>query len=145
MSELAAHPQQKKHAAHPLQKKNAPPGWPAHAPLDSADPQSRARTQLGRGPASRGRVLCFAAGAQRVSFVCCGCAASLLTHLLPAASEHPLQKEIQGPRRFFLCCGCASSLTHSLPAARSTHSKKHPQQKKKRRAPAAKKHPQQKM
>ena len=57
---------------------------------------------------------------------CCGCAASSLTHMLPAASEHPLQKDIQGPGRFCFGCGCASSLTHSLPAARSTHSKKAP-------------------
>ena len=54
-------------------------------------------------------------------FFCCGCAASSLTHLLPAASENPLQKGIQGPRRvyffaagaralgervYFFCCGC---------------------------------------
>ena len=65
------------------------------------------------------------------AFFCCGCAASSLTYLLPAASEHPLQKDIQGPGRF-LCCGCASSLTHSLPAARSTHSKTAPTQKQKK-------------
>ena len=73
----------------------------------------------------------FAAGARRV-FFCCGCAASSLTHSLPAASEHPLQKDIQGPRRvYFVAAGArAHSLTHSLPAAR--------------RAPTAKKHTQKK-
>ena len=72
-------------------------------------------------------------------FFCCGFAASSLTHLLPAASEHPRQKDIQGPGRFF-CCGCASSLTHSLtrcPPPAPT-AKKHPQQTtttKKKRVP----------
>ena len=92
-------------------------------------------------------------------FFCCGCAAGSLTHLLPAASEHPLQKGIQGPwcvffaagcarsggARLFFCCGCAarlffccaSSLTHSLAARRpeSTNSKKTHTTKKRTRVP----------
>ena len=108
--------------------------------------------QWGVGRPAGGRVYFFAAGARRV-FFCCGCAAGSLTHLLPAASEHPLQKGIQGPWRvfffaagaralgggrvYFFCCGCAArlffaagarahSLTHSLAARRpeSTNSKK---------------------
>ena len=51
-------------------------------------------------PRDRGCSWFVAAGARRV-FFCCGCAAGSLTHLLPAASEHPLQKGIQGPWRFF--------------------------------------------
>ena len=89
----------------------------------------------GAGAGQPGGAFIFAAGARR-DFFCCGFAASSLTHLLPAASEHPRQKDIQGPGRFF-CCGCASSLTHSLPAAR-THSKKAPtanNNKKKKRVP----------
>ena len=63
-------------------------------------------------------------------FDCCGCAASSLTHLLPAASEHPLQKDNQGPGCFFLMR--VRELTDSRAARRSEH----PQQKK---APTAKK------
>ena len=61
---------------------------------------------------------------------CCGWAVSSLTHLLPAASEHPLQKDIQGPRRDFLLR--MRQLTHSLAAGRPEHpqQKKHPQQNK---------------
>ena len=62
---------------------------------------------------------------------CCGCAASSLTHLPPAAPEHPLQKEIQGPGRVFVFLLRVRSLTHSLAARRpehpqqtSTHNKK---------------------
>ena len=62
--------------------------------------------QWGVGRPAGGCVF-FAAGCCRCAalfFFGCGCAASSLTHLLPAASEHPLQKGIQGPRRvyFFL-------------------------------------------
>ena len=97
----------------------------------------------------RGARLFFCCGCA-ARFFCCGCAAGSLTHLLPAASEHPLQKGIPGPWRVFFCCGCASSggarlffccgcaarlffccgcvssLTHSLAARRpeSTNSKK---------------------
>ena len=102
-------------------------------------------------------------------FFCCGCAAGSLTHLLPAASEHPLQKGIQGPWRvfffaagaralgggrvYFFCCGCAArlffaagarahSLTHSLAARRpeSTNSKK-AHNKKKARVPTLNRNP----
>ena len=61
---------------------------------------------------------------------CCGWAVSSLTHLLPAASEHPLQKDIQGPRRDFLLR--MRQLTRSLAAGRPEHpqQKKHPQQNK---------------
>ena len=75
---------------------------------------------MGRGPASRGPRFLFAAGARRAPFFAAG---ARQVHSL--TSEHPLQKDIQGPGHFF-CCGCASLLTHSPPAARSTHSKKAP-------------------
>ena len=115
--------------------------------------------QWGVGRPAGGRVYFFAAGARRVFFFCCGCAAGSLTHLLPAASEHPLQKGIQGPWRvFFFAAGARAlggrvyffaagarrvyffaagalthSLTHSLPAARrAPTAKKHTQQKKTR-------------
>ena len=131
MSELAVHPQQKKRAAHLQQKNTRPPGWPAHAPLGSARPP-------GAWAGQPGGAFFF--------FFGCGCAASLLTHSLPT-SEHPLQKEIQGPRLvFFFAAGArAHSFTRCLQPGAAT-AKKHPQQKK-RHAPAAKKtgaHPQQK-
>ena len=58
----------------------------------------------------------------------------VIIRVTPAASEHPLQKDIQGPRRvyFFAAGARAHSLTHSLPAARrAPTAKKHTQQKKK--------------
>ena len=73
-------------------------------------------------------MFCFDAGARR-DFFCCGCAASSLTHLLPAASEHPLQKDIQGPRRVFFFLR-VRELTHSLPPPGAHTAKRHPQQKK---------------
>ena len=99
------------------------------------------------GRPAGGRDFVFAAGARRVFFFCfcCGCAASSLTQLLLAASEHPLQKDIQCPGRVFVFAAGAlraHSLTRCLPpgapAARKksaprTHSKKkrapHTQQK----------------
>ena len=78
--------------------------------------------QWGVGRPARGRFF-FCCGCAARSFFCCGCAASSLTHLLPAASEHPLQKDIQGPGRVFLLR--VRSLTHSLAARRPEH----PQQK----------------
>ena len=68
----------------------------------------------------------FAAGARRVFLL--RVRASLLTHLLPATSEHPLQKEIQGPRLVFFFA--AGARAHSL---RSTHSKTAPTTKRKTR------------
>ena len=79
--------------------------------------------QWGVGRPARGRFFFFCCGCAARSFFCCGCAASSLTHLLPAASEHPLQKDIQGLGRVFLLR--VRSLTHSLAARRPEH----PQQK----------------
>ena len=82
---------------------------------------------------------CASSGGARLLF-CCGCAARFCfavgarqVHLLPAASEHPLQKDIQGPRRVYSFAAGARAhlLTHSLAARRpeSTNSKKHTNQK----------------
>ena len=70
---------------------------------------------------------------------CCGCAASSLTHLPPAAPEHPLQKEIQGPGRVFVFFA-AGAITHSLtrcPPPRAPTANEHPQQKTKTRVPCS--------
>ena len=67
-------------------------------------------------------VLFFASGALALAF-CCG--------LLPAASEHLLQKDIQGPGR--VCVFAAGTRAHSLtrrPPPGAPTAKKHPQQKK---------------
>ena len=70
----------------------------------------------------------FAAGARRV--FCCRCAASSITHLLSAASEHTLQRDIQGPGRLYFDAGArAHSLTRCPPPGAPTATK-HPQQKK---------------
>ena len=79
-----------------------PPGWPAHAPLGSADPSpGRAHSKnIKRAsvPGAGGRAESTGAwaGQPGARFVfCCGCAA-----------------------RFFCCCGCVGKFTHSLAARR---------------------------
>ena len=93
---------------------------------------------MARGPASRGARFCFCCGCAAPFFFfcfCCGCAASSLTQLLLAASEHPLQKDIQCPGRVFVFAAGARahSLTRCLPPGAPAA------RKKARRAPAAKK------
>ena len=71
---------------------------------------------------------------------CCGCAASSLTQFLLAASEHPLQKDIQCPGRVFVFAAGARahSLTRCLPPGAPAARKKsapRTRSKKKKRAP----------
>ena len=143
MSKLATHPQQKTNALRTAAKNKTRPRLAGLCPIGFRQTPSpgHARAfdifaacapgagcgiqcQWGMGRPAGGCVFVFAAGARRL-FFCCGCAASSLTHLLPAVSEHPLQKEIQGPGRvsFWL-------RVRELTDSRAARRPEHPQQKK---------------